>query len=441
MGSLDNRLERNRKIAPQKKETDWSFLSINDEGAFGQPRNTADRPHFFKPMGTASSVLQQGIDAIRDGRYTDAIPLLEDWCGMTGPHAERYPEAARVLMQAYQETHQIDEAIALCQDLSHHHNEVLKHWAWKLLPTLTKQLPQNGPTTEFVTLPHNEDDHTALQISNKKKLGDTPEQRQILESGLEALAAKKYEKAVARLEDYLQQKKQFDPAKPETHIALARAYQGNRQRQEAIQVCQHLMKVGEKGTRIWAHQYLEAIKQYPRSRDPLATIRSDEEATPEIRWDVTTKATIIALHSSIYVGLLLSPLVPQDLWRNLGLALIHEGTVSADLLLPLAIALLPVSLPIAYFVTTEDKEIRNNAREVANYWITSFCIALIISVVGPMAVMVTEALSKIPLLLNLVRLTLVLAGFSYAVGPLIAIAWTFLKPKRLFRYPFILRLL
>lgn len=392
-------------------------------------------------MGTASSVLQQGIDAIRDGRYTDAIPLLEDWCGRTGPHAERYPEAARVLMQAYQETNQLDEAIALCQELSHHDNEVLKHWAWKLLPTLTKQLPQNGRTTDFVTLPHNEDDHTALQISNRKKLGDTPAQRKILESGLEALAAQKYEKAVERLEDYLQQKKQFDPAKPETHIALARAYQGNRQRQEAIQVCQHLLKVGEKGTRIWAHQYLEAIKQYPRSRDPLSTIRGDQAPTTEVRWDVTTTATIVALHSSIYIGLLLSPLVPSDLWKNLGLALIHEGTISAGLMLPLAIALLPVSLPIAFFVTTEDKVIRNNAREVANYWITSFCIALLVSVLGPMVVMVSEALTKIPLLLNLARLTLTLAGLSYAIGPLVAIAWVFLKPQRLFRYPFILRIL
>ncbi|NJM58631.1 MAG: hypothetical protein HC857_16165 [Synechococcales cyanobacterium RU_4_20] len=39
------------------------------------------------------------------------------------------------------------------------------------------------------------------------------------------MAAQQYEKAVKRLEHYLQLKKQFDPAKPQTHVALARAYQ------------------------------------------------------------------------------------------------------------------------------------------------------------------------------------------------------------------------
>ncbi|NJM58629.1 MAG: hypothetical protein HC857_16155 [Synechococcales cyanobacterium RU_4_20] len=62
-------------------------------------------------MATAASTLQQGIDAIRDGRYADAIPLLEEWCTVTGPWAERYPEAVRVLMQAYQQTGDLAAAI------------------------------------------------------------------------------------------------------------------------------------------------------------------------------------------------------------------------------------------------------------------------------------------------------------------------------------------
>ncbi len=390
-------------------------------------------------MATAASVLQQGIDAIRDGRYTDAIPLLEEWCTVTGPWAERYPEAVRVLMQAYQEIGDLAAAIALCQDLSHHDNETLKHWAWKLLPSLTQQLPDDGSCTEFVTLPHAEAEHTALQIAKKSKSGDTPEQRQILASGLEALAAQQYEKAVERLERYLQIKKHFDLAKPQAHVALARAYQGNRQRREALHLCQHLLKIGDKGTRTWAHQYIEAIQRHPRARDPLAAARGAEQAEVA-RWDVSTLATIVGLHSSIYVGLLLSPFAPPSLWRDLGLALIHEGSVSPELLIPLAIALAPVSLPLALFLITDDPEIRSHAQEVVNYWITTLAIALILSVLGSMASMVTAALAKLPLVLNLAKLLISIAGLSYGVGPLLAVVWCFWKPRKPYRYPFILRL-
>ncbi|NJR67859.1 MAG: hypothetical protein HC771_03710 [Synechococcales cyanobacterium CRU_2_2] len=254
------------------------------------------------------------------------------------------------------------------------------------------------------------------------------------------MAAQQYEKAVKRLEHYLQLKKQFDPAKPQTHVALARAYQGNRQRREAIQLCQHLIKVGDKGTRLWAQQFMEASQRHPRAHDPLAVMRGDEAKKPEIRWDVTTKATIVGLHGSIYLGLLLSPLVPGSLWRDLGLALMREGAVSLALLQPLAIALVPLSVPLVLFVTGDDGEIRSHAQEVLNYWITTLAIALFLSVFGSGLDAVSAALAKLPLALNLVRLLVWMAGLSYGLGPLLAVGWYFWKPERLFRYPFILRL-
>lgn len=392
-------------------------------------------------MANAASILQQGIDAIRDGHYGDGIELLEGWCDRAGPKAEQYPKVVRILVQAYQRDGRDEMAIELCKALSKHPDGTLRKWSWKMLPLLMKQQPADGPQTEFVTLPHNESDHTVLQIAKKQKTAvDSPGQQRILELGLEALATEQYEQSVRHLEDYLKQKKQFDPTQPQTHIALARAYQGNRQRPEAIGLCQHLIKVGDSGTRAWAQRFMEAIQKYPRTRDPLAAERREQEKTAEPTWDISTTVMVVGLHASIYLGLMLSPLVPKILWRDLGLALIQEGTVSAPLLLPLAIALAPATLPLALYWYAEDKTVRSHAREVVNYWITTFVIALIISALGPMLIMLKEAMATIPLLFNLSRGLMLLAGLSYGLGPALAIVWWFFRSQKQFRYPLIFRL-
>ncbi|NJM58632.1 MAG: DUF4870 domain-containing protein [Synechococcales cyanobacterium RU_4_20] len=186
---------------------------------------------------------------------------------------------------------------------------------------------------------------------------------------------------------------------------------------------------------------MEASQRHPRAHDPLAVMRGDEAKKPEIRWDVTTKATIVGLHGSIYLGLLLSPLVPGSLWRGFGAgADAGRGRFSLALLQPLAIALVPLSVPLVLFVTGDDGEIRSHAQEVLNYWITTLAIALFLSVFGSGLDAVSAALAKLPLALNLVRLLVWMAGLSYGLGPLLAVGWYFWKPERLFRYPFILRL-
>ncbi len=391
-------------------------------------------------MPTAASALKKGIRAIQAGRYTDAIALLQSWCDQAGPEAEAYPEAVKVLVRAYREAERWEDAIALCEDLAEHSDPALKHWAWQMLPVLSKAQPVDGPTTEFVTLPHAEADHTALQIAKKSvPLGDTAEQRQLLAGAREALEAQRYGTAVEQFEAYLRQKKQFDPAKAQTHIALARAYQGNQQRQEAINLCQHLLKIGDQGTKRWAHQFLEAIKRYPKARDPLAEQRQARKPPTHLQWDISESALVIAIHTSVYAGLVLSPLVPGTLWRDLGLALIQAGTITPELILPLAIALLPLSFPAALLYSSKEQAIRGHAREVVNYWITLFAIALAVSLLGPLWTMLMEWVAKLPLLFNLTKLVLSLAGFGYGAAPLLAILWHFKKPERRFRYPFILR--
>lgn len=389
----------------------------------------------------------QAMRAMREERYAEAIPLLERWRAAVGPENQNYAAATRVLIQAHEALEQWNDAIELCQSLSSHPDEELKHWSWKKLPALEKQRPldhqDTGKVTQFVTIDAMDESETAFPISDAEPTTTTTKgksDRKLRDAGLEALATQKYGNAVELLERYLKQI-QFANAKPHTHIALARAYCGNRQPQDATNLCNHLIKIGDKGTQRWASQFLSAMRCHPKARDPLGAERAAREKSKQFQLDITQQVTIVALHLSIYGGLLLAPLLPAALWRDLGQALLYQGTIAPALLTPLAIALLPASFPLGLFFLSQDETLTRHGREVVNYWITMLAIAIVTTAGGAIVSKATDLLAQVPLLWNLAQLFMMVAGFSYGVAPLAAIAWFFVKRERIFRYPFILRLL
>ncbi len=384
---------------------------------------------------------------MREERYAEAIPLLERWRAAVGPENQNYAAATRVLIQAHEALEQWNEAISLCQSLSSHPDEELKHWSWKKLPALEKQRPldhhADGKATQFVTIKALDDSETAFQISDPEPTTTTSpgkSDRKLRDAGLEALATQQYGKAVDLLERYLKQI-QFANAKPHTHIALARSYCGNRQRKDATDLCNHLIKIGDQGSQRWAQQFLHAMQSHPKASDPLGAERAAREKSKQFQLDITQQVIIVALHLSIYGGLLLAPLLPSSLWQDLGQALLHQGTVAPELIKPLAIALLPVLFPLGLFYLAKEDMLKIHGREVVNYWITMLAIAIVTTTGGAILVKATDLLTQVPLLWNVVKLFVMVAGFSYGVAPLAAIAWFFIKRERVFRYPFILRLL
>lgn len=389
---------------------------------------------------TTGSPLAQGIEAMRQGQYKAAIPLLEAGCHQAAPESEAYGAAAKVLVHAYAAVGDIDAALVLCARLAEHPSEAHRHWAWKKRPALEKQRPTEGQVTQFVTLESLEADQTAFQINNSEPTGQSRTERQQLDAGLIALEAKQYGRAVQQLEAYLKQI-QFANAKPHTHIALARAYCGNRQRREAIALCEHLRKTGDPGSQRWAAQFTAAMKCHPREPDPLAAERATRERSQVLQWDISQKILVLSLHLSIYGGLMLSPLLPGSLWHDLGQALLHQGSLSPALMMPLAIALLPILFPLGLVYLAPEKALQTQGREVVNYWITMLAILLVTSLGSNLLAQVQALLAQVPLLFNLVRWAIAIAGFSYGISPLLAIGWFWFRPNRVFRYPFILRLL
>ena len=388
----------------------------------------------------------QAMRAMREERYAEAIPLLERWLSAVGPENQNYAAATRVLIQAHEALEQWNDAIALCQSLSSHPDEELKHWSWKKLPALEKKRPldkTDGKTTQFVTIEAIDDSDTAFQIPHPEPTNTASpgkSDRKLRDAGLEALATHQYNKAVDLLERYLKQI-QFANAKPHTHIALARAYCGNRQQKNATDLCNHLIKIGDKGTQRWAHQFLTAMQCHPKARDPLGAERAAREKSRQFKLDITQQIIIIALHLSIYGGLLLAPLLPSSLWQDLGQALLHQGTIAPELIKPLGIAILPVLFPLGLFYLSKEETLKVHGREVVNYWITMLAIAIVTTTGSAILLKATDLLTQVPLLWNLAKLLVMVVGFSYGVAPLAAIAWFFVKRERVFRYPFILRLL
>ncbi|AVH65563.1 DUF3137 domain-containing protein [Nostoc sp. 'Peltigera membranacea cyanobiont' N6] len=83
----------------------------------------------------AAELLNTGYQAIAKKRYKEAIRALNIFCQAASPTTNEYFKAHKLLIKAYQENGQINQAIALCQELLLNEHEQTRRWARKLLFT------------------------------------------------------------------------------------------------------------------------------------------------------------------------------------------------------------------------------------------------------------------------------------------------------------------
>ncbi len=82
--------------------------------------------------------LQSGLDAAKQGRYQEAVQLLEQFCRNCADYSSsEYLTAQMWLLRAYQGTGEIEKAIILCQKLMMSENLQARSWAEKMRPTLS----------------------------------------------------------------------------------------------------------------------------------------------------------------------------------------------------------------------------------------------------------------------------------------------------------------
>ncbi|MEH1944659.1 MAG: DUF3137 domain-containing protein [Nostoc sp.] len=83
----------------------------------------------------ASELINTGYEALTKKRYKEAIRAFKIFCKTASPATKEYLQAHKWLIKAYQENGQINQAIALCQQLLINEHEPTRKWARRLLFT------------------------------------------------------------------------------------------------------------------------------------------------------------------------------------------------------------------------------------------------------------------------------------------------------------------
>ena len=83
----------------------------------------------------ATELINTGYEAITKKSYKKAIQALKIFCQAASPATKHYLLAHKWLIKAYQENGEINQAIALCQQILINEDEATRKWARKLLFT------------------------------------------------------------------------------------------------------------------------------------------------------------------------------------------------------------------------------------------------------------------------------------------------------------------
>ncbi|WGV26029.1 zinc metalloprotease HtpX [Halotia branconii] len=93
--------------------------------------------------------LQSGLDAFQQGRYQEAVELLEQFCRNCVDHnSSDYLSAQMWLMKAYQGAGEVEKATSLCQKLMMSENSQIRNWAQKASQSLPKGAVTQSSTTQ-----------------------------------------------------------------------------------------------------------------------------------------------------------------------------------------------------------------------------------------------------------------------------------------------------
>lgn len=98
--------------------------------------------------------LKDGLKALQESRYSEAIELLETYCQAVNPYTQEYAQAQMALARAYHGNGQKEQAIALCQELEKHLDSQVSNWAKGFLSTLKKEeIKPDTPETPMPSEP------------------------------------------------------------------------------------------------------------------------------------------------------------------------------------------------------------------------------------------------------------------------------------------------
>jgi tetratricopeptide (TPR) repeat protein len=121
--------------------------SLADESSVATP---ADSSRTLLTSEQAAELLATGNKALKFRRYDEAVKALEEFCQGTDTGVKNYEQAQMWLVKAYKGNEQLEQAIALCQQLTNSDQEVTQIWARQflltLLPATATLIPSESPS-------------------------------------------------------------------------------------------------------------------------------------------------------------------------------------------------------------------------------------------------------------------------------------------------------
>ena len=174
-GRFDKAINLCQELSNSKHQTTQILAEYYLAEIFPEAKSTAQKSSLNSTKSSltpaqATELINTGYEAITKKRYKKAIQALKIFCQATSPVTKNYLLAHKWLIKAYQENGQINQAIALCQQLLINEDEATRKWARQLL--FTDLFTDNIDV--FATAPNPTESEVKLQ-SPSKTLPEEPE--------------------------------------------------------------------------------------------------------------------------------------------------------------------------------------------------------------------------------------------------------------------------
>lgn len=204
-------------------------------------------------MSSPSGLLQAGVNALKQKRYSEAVQALETFCkSQANQRNKELFQAQMYLVRAYQENGQSTQAIALCREMAASEYTQVREWAQRTLPTLSHTEPSQPSDTQAAEEPT----QPFLKRPSPQDLLPPERSAELLKTGSQALKVRRYADAVENLEKYCQGTDPSDGNYAQAQMWLVKAYKNNEQTEQAIALCRELVGSDKEYVHIWAKQFL-----------------------------------------------------------------------------------------------------------------------------------------------------------------------------------------
>ncbi|MEH2183011.1 DUF3137 domain-containing protein [Nostoc sp.] len=139
-GRFDKATNLCQELSNSKHQTTQILAQYYFAEIFPEAKPTAQKSSINSTKSSltpaqATELINTGYEAITKKRYQKAIQALKIFCQAASPATKHYLLAHKWLVKAYQENGQINQAIALCQQLLINEDEATRKWAKQLLFT------------------------------------------------------------------------------------------------------------------------------------------------------------------------------------------------------------------------------------------------------------------------------------------------------------------